>query len=200
MKSRIFLKLFVASLVVIAACTLTMNVLIQKAWEGMLRSEIESSLRQKTLLFASRVASAPPSTLQQITKETAGEANERATVIDSSGKVLADSEANPATMENHASRPEFASALQGQMGAATRSSHTVGVDFLYEAAPFPGGAVRLAHPLSAIRDATAIRVARRRAFFGRRYDQSRGCRAWMCPPPRRTPLRREPARALPVPF
>jgi len=152
-KSRIFLKLFVASLVVIAACTLTMNVLIQKAWEGMLRSEIESSLRQKTLLFASRVASAPPSTLQQITKETAGEANERATVIDSSGKVLADSEANPATMENHASRPEFASALQGQMGAATRSSHTVGVDFLYEAAPFPGGAVRLAHPLSAIRDA-----------------------------------------------
>ena len=153
MKSRIFLKLFVASLVVIAACTLTMNVLIQKAWEGMLRSEIESSLRQKTLLFASRVASAPPSTLQQIAKETAGEANERATVIDSSGKVLADSEANPATMENHASRPEFASALQGQMGAATRSSHTVGVDFLYEAAPFPGGAVRLAHPLSAIREA-----------------------------------------------
>jgi len=130
-----------------------MNVLIQKAWEGMLRSEIESSLRQKTLLFASRVASAPPSTLQQIAKETAGEANERATVIDSSGKVLADSEANPATMENHASRPEFASALQGQMGAATRSSHTVGVDFLYEAAPFPGGAVRLAHPLSAIREA-----------------------------------------------
>ena len=32
-------------------------------------------------------------------------------------------------------------------------SHTVGVDFLYEAAPFPGGAVRLAHPLSDIRDA-----------------------------------------------
>ena len=36
---------------------------------------------------------------------------------------------------------------------ATRSSHTVGVDFLYEAAPIAGGAVRLAHPLSAVRDA-----------------------------------------------
>ena len=59
MKSRIFLKLFAASLVVIAACTLTMNVLIQKAWEGMLRGEIERSLREKTLLFASQVASAP---------------------------------------------------------------------------------------------------------------------------------------------
>jgi two-component system phosphate regulon sensor histidine kinase PhoR len=29
----------------------------------------------------------------------------------------------------------------------------VGVDFLYDAAPIPGGAVRLAHPLSAVRDA-----------------------------------------------
>ena len=153
MKSRIFLKLFAASLVLIAACTLTMNVLIQKAWEGMLRSEIESSLREKTLLFASRVASAPRDSLPEITKQAARESDERATVIDSSGKVLADSEADPATMENHAARPEFASALQGQMGTATRSSHTVGVDFLYEAAPIPGGAVRLAHPLSAIRDA-----------------------------------------------
>ena len=153
MKSRIFLKLFAASLVLIAACTLTMNVLIQKAWEGMLRSEIESSLREKTLLFASRVASAPRDSLPEIAKQAARESNERATVIDSSGKVLADSEADPATMENHAGRPEFASALQGQMGTSTRSSHTVGVDFLYEAAPIPGGAVRLAHPLSAIREA-----------------------------------------------
>jgi two-component system phosphate regulon sensor histidine kinase PhoR len=152
-KSRIFLKLFAASLVLIAACMLTMNVLIQKAWEGMMRSEIESSLRQKTLLFASRVANAPRESLPGITKEAARDSGERATVIDSSGRVLADSEADPATMENHAERPEFASALQGQIGSATRSSRTVGVDFLYDAVPIPGGAVRLAHPLSAVRDA-----------------------------------------------
>ncbi len=153
MKSRIFLKLLAASLVLIAACTLTMNVLTRKAWEGMLRGEIERSLREKTLMFAARVGSASRDSLQEITKQTASESNERATVIDASGKVLADSEADPATMENHSSRPEFASALHGQMGTATRSSHTVGVDFLYEAAPIAGGAVRLAHPLSAVRDA-----------------------------------------------
>ena len=153
MKSRIFLKLFAASLIVIAACMLTMNVLVQKAWERMLRNEIESSMREKTLLFASRVAGAPRDSLRQIAKETASQANERATVIDSDGKVLADSEADPATMENHAGRPEFVQALRGQLGSATRSSHTVGVEFLYEAAPVPGGAVRLAHPLSAVREA-----------------------------------------------
>jgi two-component system phosphate regulon sensor histidine kinase PhoR len=152
-KSRIFLKLLAASLVLIAACMLTMNVLIRRAWEGMVQSEIENSLRQKTLLFASRVAAAPHDSLQEITKQAARESDERATVIDSSGRVLADSEADPATMENHAGRPEFASALRGQIGTATRSSHTVGVDFLYDAAPIPGGAVRLAHPLSAVRDA-----------------------------------------------
>ena len=32
----------------IAACMLTMNVLIQRSWEDMLRSEIETSLREKT--------------------------------------------------------------------------------------------------------------------------------------------------------
>jgi two-component system phosphate regulon sensor histidine kinase PhoR len=132
---------------------LTVNVLIQRAWEGMLRSEIERSLREKTLLLADRVASAPRDSLEQITKQAAAEANERATVIDSSGKVLADSEADPATMENHAQRPEFALALQGQMGRATRASRTVGVEFLYEAVPIAGGAVRLAHPLSAVREA-----------------------------------------------
>jgi len=152
-KSRIFLKLFAAALVLIAACMLTVNVLIQRAWEGMLRSEIERSLREKTLLLADRVASAPRDSLEQITKQAAAEANERATVIDSSGKVLADSEADPATMENHAQRPEFALALQGQMGRATRASRTVGVEFLYEAVPIAGGAVRLAHPLSAVREA-----------------------------------------------
>jgi len=151
-KSRIFLKLFAAALVLIAACTLTMNVLIRRAWEGMLRSEAESSLREKTLMFASQVASAPRDSLQEITRQAARESNERATVIDSTGRVLADSEVDPATMDNHAARPEFASALRGQMGRATRLSHTVGVNFLYEAAPIPGGAVRLAHPLSAIRD------------------------------------------------
>ena len=153
MRTRIFAKLFAASLVLIAACMLTMNVLIQRAWEAMLRSEIESSLREKTLLFAQQVAAAPRDSLQQITKQAGTAANERATVIDSSGKVLADSEADPATMGNHATRPEFAQALQGQVGTATRSSRTVGVDFLYEAAPIPGGAVRLAHPLSAVRGA-----------------------------------------------
>jgi two-component system, OmpR family, phosphate regulon sensor histidine kinase PhoR len=152
-KSRIFLKLYLAALLVIAACTLTMAVLVRHAWVGMLRGEVETSLRQKTLMFASRVEEAPPASLNQITRQAAAAADARATVIDSSGRVLADSEANPGEMENHATRPEFIAALHGQVGSSMRLSRTVGVELLYVAAPVPGGAVRLAYPLSEIQEA-----------------------------------------------
>jgi two-component system phosphate regulon sensor histidine kinase PhoR len=71
-------------------------------------------------------------------------------VIDPTGKVLADSEADASTMENHAQRKEFVAALGGQIGAEERKSHTLGIPFLYVAAPVSGGAVRLAYPLSEI--------------------------------------------------
>ena len=153
MKSRIFLKLYIAALLIIVASTLTMAVLVRHAWIGMLRGEIETSLRQKTLMVASRIEGAPPAALNQTTQQAAIAADARVTIIDSSGKVLADSEANSAEMENHATRPEFIAALHGQMGSSTRLSHTIGVELLYVAVPIPGGAVRLAYPLSAIREA-----------------------------------------------
>lgn len=150
MKSRIFLKLFAASLVLIAACMLTMNVLIQRAWEGMLRKEIESSMREKTNMLASRIASTPPEQRAQLVRQVAPIAGGRVTLIDRSGTVVADSEAEPAQMENHGDRPEVQQALKGELGSSTRLSKTVGVSFLYEAAPVPGGVVRLAYRLSAI--------------------------------------------------
>src|SRR5215469_2335057 len=99
-------------------------------------------------MFAHRVNSDSTHDLQNLTSQEALAAGARATVIDADGKVLADSEANARAMENHARRPEFVSALKGDVGSDTRRSRTIGVPFLYVAAPIPGGAVRLAYPLS----------------------------------------------------
>jgi two-component system phosphate regulon sensor histidine kinase PhoR len=74
----------------------------------------------------------------------------RVTIIARDGVVLADSEADPKTMENHAGRPEIAAALGGKVGSSTRLSHTVGIEFLYVAAPSGDKVVRLAYPLSSI--------------------------------------------------
>ena len=153
MKNRIFVKLFAAALLIIAVCALTMLVLIHRAWEDMLRSETESSLRQKTLLLASRIKSTQPDALRAVTSEVASELDARATVIDSTGKVLADSEADADSVEDHATRPEFVAALHGSVGKDIRESHTLGTQLMYVAAPVPGGAVRMAYPLSLLQKA-----------------------------------------------
>ena len=153
MKSRIFVKLFLAALVVIGACTISLDLLIHKAWENMLLREIDTSLQQKTQMFALRVQGAPTASYQQIAEQAAPAAGTRITIIDSNGKVLADTEASPDKMENHASRPEFVDALQGKIGSSTRLSKTINVELLYVAVPIPGGAVRMAYPLSAIQEA-----------------------------------------------
>jgi two-component system phosphate regulon sensor histidine kinase PhoR len=58
-------------------------------------------------------------------------------------------------MENHAQRPEIVAALSGVVGTSMRHSKTVGVDFLYTAAPTRNGAVRLAYPLSTLQENSA---------------------------------------------
>ncbi len=155
MKSRIFVKLFVAALVVIAACTISLDLLIGRTWETMLRSQIETSLRQKARMLAARVDGVPASELSPIVQQAAQASGARVTVIDSNGKVLADSEAAPGKMENHAGRPEFAAALRGQEASASRVSKTVGAELLYVAVPIRGGAVRVAERLTAIQEANA---------------------------------------------
>jgi len=116
----------------------------------MLRKEIETSMREKTTMLASRIASTPPDQREPIIRQAAAEAGARATLIDQTGKVLVDSEANPAQMDNHGDRPEVIEAMRGQVASSTRISRSMHVPFLYEAAPVPGGVVRLAYRLSAI--------------------------------------------------
>ena len=154
MKSSVFFKLLGAFLVVILTATFVLNIEIGKGWTQSLRSQIEKSLQQETRLFAYRVDNDTSAPLQDIVKQVSGAAHARATIIDRTGKVLADSEAAPESMENHAHRPEFVAALKGMDGEASRTSKTLGVDFLYTAAPIKNGAVRLAYPLAAIKESS----------------------------------------------
>jgi len=152
--SRIFLKLLAVFVLVIAAAVVTVDFSVRSAWEKSLRQEIERNLTQKTALFAHRVDTDRSHSLTEIAAQEALAAGARATIIDPTGKVLADSEAYPSSMENHARRKEFAAALHGNVGSDERRSRTLGVPFLYVAAPVSGGAVRFAYPLSDVEAAT----------------------------------------------
>ncbi|MEA2101141.1 MAG: ATP-binding protein [Thermodesulfobacteriota bacterium] len=76
----------------------------------------------------------------------------RITLIAPDGRVLADSENDPAGMENHATRPEVRQALSGLSGSSLRHSETLGKDMLYMAIPLnaPPGVLRLSLTLEDI--------------------------------------------------
>ena len=154
MKSSVSLKLLEAFLAVILLGTLVLNLEIGREWTQSLTAQLEKSLQQETRLFAYRVDNDTTHPLQNMVKQVSEATGARATIIDRNGKVLADSEADPETMENHAQRPEFVAALKGAEGEASRTSKTLGIDFLYTAAPVKNGAVRLAYPLAAIKESS----------------------------------------------
>jgi len=134
-------------LLVIGVTTITLQWTVHTVWERTLREQIERNLKQKTLMFAYRVEGDEQHSLADIAAQEGQAAGARATVIDPTGKVLADSEADVSTLENHSSRKEFAAALAGKLGVDERKSQSLGVPYLYVAAPVSGGAVRLAYPL-----------------------------------------------------
>ena len=155
MRNRIFFKLLAVFALVIAAVTVTLDFSIRSAWETSLRQEIERQLRQKAVMFAERVNTDRQHNLQDIVSQEAQAAGARATVVDGSGKVLADSETSASAVENFAQQAEFVAALDGRVASDVRENLALGIPFLYAAAPVAGGAVRLAYSLSDIEAATA---------------------------------------------
>jgi len=148
---RVFLKLLLLIVIVVVVSTAALNIFVRRNWEASLQSEVDRNLEEKVEMFAARANHETGNiSFQQLANEVAASARARATIIDRSGKVLADSEANAAEMENHATRPEFISALAGKAKLDTRTSRTLGIPFRYAAAPTSFGAVRLAYPLSTI--------------------------------------------------
>ena len=81
----------------------------------------------------------------------------RVTVITPDGLVLADSQSDPRTMENHAGRPEIRDALAKGEGQSTRHSVTINRDLLYYAVKQNVGTespivLRFAIPLATVQE------------------------------------------------
>ena len=150
MTHRIFAKLILTFVGLLAVAALGVDQLVTRVSTQDLRESLERSLYEKALLAQTLLESRPASQYQAIVTEAAQKVGSRITVIRDDGAVLADSEAEPSTMENHATRPEFARALNGQVGTSSRISDTVHVEFLYVAIPMQGGAMRLALPLEQV--------------------------------------------------
>jgi two-component system phosphate regulon sensor histidine kinase PhoR len=135
--------------------------LVAVAWAASLYGPLTSSVveQQRSHLVSiaragalalERAGVGAPETARQLVSGT----GLRATVIDRTGVVLADTSEDPARMTNHADRPEVAAALEGETGFDTRLSATTKTEQMYVAVParYAGGSVvlRVSEPLAAI--------------------------------------------------
>jgi len=110
---------------------------------------------------------------ETLARELAAQAGARITIVLPDGRVIGDSEEDPARMENHADRPEIQKALQDEVGSAQRFSHTLNADLLYASrVPVEQGG---AWPASCARRGRFSEIARKEAAVRRLLQ--RGCLA-----------------------
>jgi two-component system phosphate regulon sensor histidine kinase PhoR len=146
---RIFVKLICGVLALLALTLVVVDLLATEVAKQSYILNLTQQLEGKGRMLAvwlgdpQHAAALDPAAM-------ASAAGGRVTVVRPDGSVVLDSEADPASMENHRTRPEIREALAGRAGSGVRHSATIGIDFLYVAVPGPGYAVRIAVPLARI--------------------------------------------------
>jgi len=139
MKKTFFYKIFSGYLVLVVCLTI---LIVAFLYDSVRRNFIETQIAGLQDLNISLSVSVLPmlrqnnnTDMNRLTKMLGPQIKARITVIDTTGKVLADSDSDLHTMKNHRHRPEIEQALNGKIGQARRFSSTVEKDMLYVASP-----------------------------------------------------------------
>lgn len=152
MKINLFYKVFLTYMLIVALSMIIVGFQGARQIKARLVDGIEANLLKHAEIIDSTAS------LEEIADTVKGLAeitDARITVIDVTGKVLADSEADASAMDNHIHRTEIQEANLKGRGSATRFSRTRQIDMLYVAVPIKSeagfsGYVRIARPLSEI--------------------------------------------------
>ncbi|MBI5831998.1 MAG: PAS domain-containing protein [Armatimonadetes bacterium] len=123
-------------LVSIAALALV-GVLVSRDYQHVYLDQVARDLVVRGQLYDELTAAREPNRVQALTQASGRATGTRYTLIATDGTVLADSDHDPASMENHRERPEVAAALAGRVGRALRDSVTLRQTMMYVAIPAP---------------------------------------------------------------
>ncbi len=138
MNRSFFSKIFIGYLLIIFALSCSILVFSFNVIRGFYRDTLTEHLRTLAYTLHPEVSRFLPGGGDQLDgyiKQLGSKIHTRLTIIAADGTVLADSEQNIQSMENHGRRPEGAQALQGKGERAIRFSSTVNQDMLYVAVP-----------------------------------------------------------------
>ena len=143
MKRSFLGKIFIGYLLIIFALSSLILVLSLNTIREFYRDTLTDHLKTLGYTLNSEVAhlldTGRANQLDGFIKDLGSKIHTRVTIIATDGKVLADSEENIQSMENHSHRPEVVEALQGKTGKSIRFSSTTDGDMLYVAVPIEKG-------------------------------------------------------------
>lgn len=126
----IYFSITLASVVVVSLYAL-------QAQREFYYRQVESDLETRARLIERSISTSGLSgvALDREVKLLGRSSRTRITIVSPSGKVIADSQRDPATMENHRNRPEIRKACAGEVGRTRRLSSTLGIPMIYVAVP-----------------------------------------------------------------
>lgn len=160
LRGRLFWRLFISYVLLASAAAVALglfaaNRLHATRFESVQRTLYEESRLVYELLQKDLGANRADSMRQKL-RTLAAAIGCRLTIVAADGGVIADTEADPAAMDNHRLRPEIVQAAAQGEGSSIRWSHTLREEILYLAyrAQAPDGAthfVRLAVPLAQVK-------------------------------------------------
>lgn len=153
MRDLRFLKVFASYAVLVLLTLAVLDFFLTPRIGDILTRNIEDRM----FGTARAVALMPGKDIEPRLLEIAGQLGMRVTLIAPDGRVVADSDVEATTMENHLTRPEIQQAVSQGQGRATHFSTTLKVNMLYVAVPVKDnndvvGYLRLAYPLGKVRE------------------------------------------------
>jgi two-component system, OmpR family, phosphate regulon sensor histidine kinase PhoR len=152
-RAKLFWKLGLTYLALLLGVLLTVDIYAAR----VLRRDYLRSANDELSSFLNLAQAQPPEIYDpaklRAWTEWLARSGARVTVIDSSGRVLTDSAEDPATLDNHADRPEVQQAFASGAGESVRRSRSLGRELLYRAVRYqptagPPVVIRVALPVA----------------------------------------------------
>ncbi|MGA7626611.1 MAG: ATP-binding protein [Candidatus Acidiferrales bacterium] len=165
MQARIFWKLGFTYAALILAVLLAVDLYSIR----VIRSQAIRSVNDELGSLLNLALANPPSSAEPVELHSwagrVAQCGARVTIIDNTGRVLADTAVNPEKMENHADRVEFQDALSHGSGQSVHRSVSLDRELVYRAQKYqPAGSppivIRLALPLSQV-DLSVVELRQR---------------------------------------
>jgi two-component system phosphate regulon sensor histidine kinase PhoR len=138
-KRRLLWQLYLPYLIITILALVLLSWYASYSFRWFYYDEVARDLKSRTQLAGQQILPALSQKsfdeVDHLCKLLGQTAGIRLTMILPDGHVIGDSDQQPAKMENHADRPEFRQAINGQTGMSVRFSDTLGKNMMYIAVP-----------------------------------------------------------------